>query len=105
MRSSVLTLLGAAAVALSVSASEAAPVIHVGKTETGPAPTVYVYRYARGTTVRGPGGGVYHGRTVVRGGPYGGAHVAHRGVYAHGGGYYGHGGAYASRGVYVRGRY
>ena len=104
MRSYVLALLGATAVALSISASEAAPVIHVGKTEAGAAPIIHVYRYARGTTVRGPHGGVYHSRTAVAGhrGLYGGAHVAHRGVYARGGGYYGPRGVYASRGAYVR---
>ncbi len=104
MRSAILALLAPAAVALSISVSEAAPVIQVSKTEAGSALTVYVYRAVRGTTVRGPHGGVYHSRTAVAGhrGPYGGAYVARRGVYAHGGGHYGPHGAYASRGVYAR---
>ena len=81
MRSLILTLLAAGAIALNVSVSEAAPLIPIAKTEAATALTVYVYRYARRATVVGPRGGVYHGRTVVRRGPYGGGYVAHRGVY------------------------
>ena len=67
----------------------------------GTAATNVAYAVRR-TTVRGPRGGVYHGRTVVAGrrGYYGGGGVyASRGVYARGP----HGGVYGRRTVY-RGR-
>ena len=76
----------------------------------GTAATNVAYAVRR-TTVRGPRGGVYHGRTVIAGrrGYYGGGVYARRGVYMRGGGYYGGryygGGVYARRGVYARGGY
>jgi hypothetical protein len=105
MRRFILALLVPAAIATAVMASASAavispksPIMKIGRAATNVAYAV------RRTTVRGPRGGVYHGRTVVAGrrGYYGGGVYARRGVYVRGGGYYG-GGVYASRGVYARG--
>src|SRR5271166_4234998 len=101
MRSVVLAILAPAAIALTASASAAASAPQGRIPASNPVTLDVAYRYARGTTVRGPRGGVYHSRTVVRGGRYGGVY-ARRGVYARGG-YYGRRGVYATRGVYARG--
>ena len=85
MRSVILALLAPAAIALTASAASAtAPMLQAAISKSDPVTIDVAYRYARGTTVRGPRGGVYHGRTVVagRGGVYGGGAYAHRGVYA-----------------------
>ena len=107
MRSVILALLAPAAIAIMASASAAATTPQGRIIESGPVTINVAYRAVRRTTVRGPRGGVYHGRTVVAGrrGVYGGGVYASRGVYARGGGYYGHRGVYASRGVYARRRY
>ena len=103
MRSIILAVLAPAAIAITVSAAAAAPAPHGRVLASDPVTLDIAYRYARGTTVRGPRGGVYHSRTVAGRGAYGGAY-ARRGVYVRGGGY-GRGGVYASRGVYARRRY
>ena len=89
MRSIVLALLAPAAIAITTSASAAVPAPQSRIIQSSPVTIDVAYRSVRRTTVRGPRGGVYHGRTVVAGrGAYGGAY-ARRGVYARGGGYYG----------------
>ena len=127
MRRVILALLAPAAIATAVTASASAAVISpkspIMKIGTAAINVAYAVRR---TTVGGPRGGVYHGRTVVAGrrgyyaaactlagaftcavaditaaAYYGGGVYARRGVYARGG-YYGRG-VYASRGVYARG--
>ena len=87
MRSVILALLAPAAIAITASASAAVPLSRASIIESSPVTIDVAYRYARGTTVRGPHGGVYHSRTVVggRGGVYGGGAYASRSVYGRGG--------------------
>jgi hypothetical protein len=93
MRRVIFALLAPAAVAATLTASGSAAILSPQRPvldRSQPATDV-AYRGVRRTTVRGPRGGVYHSRTVVRGrgyyGPryYGARYYGHR----HYAGYYG----------------
>ena len=91
MRSVIFALLAPAAVAATLTASASAAVLSPQwpVLDRSQAATDVAYRGVRRTTVRGPRGGVYHSRTVVRGGRYYGARRVYAGRGYVRGGYYG----------------